>query len=388
MNTPRRLTVLVIALAAVFVTTTAFQCGSAEMTTAKLAIQQNQLPKAEESLLRELQKNDKNEEAWFLLGEVRYKQKNFKGMNEAFTSALKVSDTHKAEIGRYRMDVWAQSYNKGIEYYNKGRDTVSYFPRAIEQFDMAVAVNPDSANTYFVRALAKYNSKDITGAEADLEKALSLNPGGADAARLRGNIAAEEAEKKMAAGDTTGARALYARSAAAYEIAYRIDPNNTSNIGLLLDAYDKAGLNERALALTRDAVAKDPMNFSNRFNYGVFLLRQSDFKESITQFEKALEIKPGDPDATYNLGVSHLNWGVAQKNEAEKKAAAKGKDAKIDDSYKEEFRRALPYLEQSAKIRKDDLLLHQQLGRIYANLNMPKEAKAAFDEVDRISKMK
>lgn len=67
----------VLILTSLFLSTTGFQCGSAEVTTARLAIQQGQFEKAEQSLVKEVQKNDKNEEAWFLLGQVRWEMKKF-----------------------------------------------------------------------------------------------------------------------------------------------------------------------------------------------------------------------------------------------------------------------------------------------------------------------
>jgi hypothetical protein len=49
-------------LALVYFSTTGFQCGSAETTSAKLYMNQKQWDKAEASLVKELAKNDKNEE--------------------------------------------------------------------------------------------------------------------------------------------------------------------------------------------------------------------------------------------------------------------------------------------------------------------------------------
>ena len=104
---------------------TGFQCGSAEITTAKLAMQQKQWNKAEESLMRETAKNDKNDEAWFLLGQVRLELKKYNEMNDAYTKALALSDAHKGDISRNRVAIWAQLYNDGIAQYNKGRDTAA-----------------------------------------------------------------------------------------------------------------------------------------------------------------------------------------------------------------------------------------------------------------------
>jgi tetratricopeptide (TPR) repeat protein len=128
-----------------------------------------------------------------------------------------------------------------------------------------------------------------------------------------------------------------------------------------------------------------------RYAYGVFLLKQDKFQESIGQFTKAVEIDPNYTDATYNLGVAYLNWGVSMKAEVDKKAeeaAKSGKQVKEDKSYQEKFKQAIPYLEKAAQVRSDDAALWQQLGKVYANLNMVDKSKAAFEKFDQIMKGK
>jgi hypothetical protein len=58
--------VVLLLVAGIYLTLTGFQCGSAETTSAKLYMQQKNWAKAEESLLKELSKNEKNEEAQYL----------------------------------------------------------------------------------------------------------------------------------------------------------------------------------------------------------------------------------------------------------------------------------------------------------------------------------
>jgi tetratricopeptide (TPR) repeat protein len=140
-------------------------------------------------------------------------------------------------------------------------------------------------------------------------------------------------------------------------------------------------------------VEKDPANKVFRYAYGVFLLKQDKFVESIEQFKKAVEIDPAYGDAVYNLGVSYLNWGVSLKLESDKKAEAerlknKGKDVKEDFTYKDKFKEALPFLEKAQEMRPDDIGLLQQLGKVYANLNMVEKSKAAFEKYDRLTKGK
>jgi len=380
-------------LAFIYISTTGFQCGSAETTSAKLYMNQKQWDKAEASLVKELAKNDKNEEAWFLLGQVRLEVKKYAEMNEAYTHALQIGDAHKAEIARNRLAVWAMMYNDGVNLYNKGRDTAAFYQKSIDRFSTAIAMVPDSSGTYYVRALAYYAKQDMKSALADLAEAVRLKPDFEEAARLAGQVHYNMAMERVNAKDDAGSQSEFALATQTFEKAYNANPTNSDNINNLIDVYERTKNTDKALVLTRTAVEKDPNNKVFRFAYGVFLSRQDKFAEAIEQFKKAVEIDANYGDAIYNLGVAYLNWGVSMKAESDKQAEAeraksKGKDVKTDFSYKEKFKEALPYLEKAQEIRPDDLDLLQRLGKVYANLNMVEKSKAAFERYDRLSKGK
>jgi tetratricopeptide (TPR) repeat protein len=380
-------------LAFTYMSTTGFQCGSAETTSAKLYMNQKQWDKAEASLVKELAKNDKNEEAWFLLGQVRLELKKYAEMNEAYTHALQLGETHKVDIARNRLAVWAMMYNDGVNVYNKGRDTAAYFKTAIDRFTIAINMVPDSSGTYYVRALAYYATQDLKSALKDLEKAVALNPGMEDASRLAGQIHYNLGGERENAKDTVGAVAEFKAAVLMFEKAYNANPNSSDNIINLIDVYQRTKDAEKAFGLTQSAVQKDPNNKIFRYAFGTFLLKQDKFTEAIEQFKKAVEIDPTYADAVYNLGVSYLNWGVTLKEVADKKYEAeraknKSKDIKEDFSYKEKFKDALPWLEKAQEMRPDDLGLLQSLGKVYANLNMVEKSKTAFERFDRLSKGK
>ena len=381
---------LLVASFVVVFSTTGFQCGSAEITSAKLYMQQKQWEKAEQSLLKELDKNDKNEEAWYLLGQTRLEMKNYKGMNEAYGKALTVSDAHKGEITRNRLAIWGQLYNEGVGVYNKGKEDPANYNLAIQKFTTAISLQPESAGTYYVAALAYYATKDNESATGALETALEKNPKFADAARFLGQLRSMKANE-LSRIDSVAAQKEYVAAADAFETVYGEDPTDSDNITSLIDAYERAGMSEKAMALTKNAVETDPNNKVFRYAYGVFLLKQDDFEGSIAQFEKAVEIDPDYSDAVYNLGVAYLNWGVTLKNKEDQKAeeaARKGRNAKMDKTFQDKFRAAVPHLEKAAEQRPDDALLWQQLGRVYANLNMVEKSKAAFEKFDAIMKGK
>jgi tetratricopeptide (TPR) repeat protein len=381
----------VLLIAAVYLSSTGFQCGSAETTSAKLYMQQKQWQKAEESLLKQISKNDKDEDAWFLLGGVRLETRNYTGMNEAYTRALAISDAHKNEITRNRLALWGSQYNEGVNYYNRGRDTAAYFDSSLVRFNMAIALEPDSSTTYYVTALANYAKQDYEGSRRNLQTAIRKNPDSFDASRFLGQLQYTFAQNRLDAKDTAGAIAEYAKAAEAFKKSFDLQPNNADNIASLIDAYERSHQSEKAEALTRDAVQRDPKNKMFRYAFGVFLLKKEDYPGAVDQFTKSLEIDPNYSDASYNLGVAYLNWGVSIKAAGDKAAESQKKGSKPlkeDTSYKEKFKQALPYLEQGVQIRPDDAALLTQLARLYAILNMPDKSRAAFEKADKLMKVK
>jgi tetratricopeptide (TPR) repeat protein len=376
-------------IAMVCLSLTGFQCGSAETTSAKLYFTQKQYQKAEESLLKQVAKNPKDEEAWFLLGQTRHEMQNYSGMNDAFQQALAVNNSHRDEIVRYRLAVWAQMYNTGVNAYNKGRDSAAYYDKALDNFRTAISMEPDSSGTYYVAALAYYAKHDTKGAQQMLETALQKRADFSDAARFLGQIYFGSAQEKLGAKDSLGARTDFSKSASAFETAYKAEPDSPENITNLIEAYELTNQTAKAEALTKNAVQKDPKNKLFRYAYGVFLLKNEEYPDAIEQFSKALEIDPAYSDAKYNLGVSYLNWGVTLRTEANKKLEQGKKGSKLtkeETTYMEKFKQALPYLEESGRQRPDDAALWTQLGRLYTILNMPDKAKAAYEKSDKLAK--
>lgn len=380
----------ILMLVAILFATTGFQCGSAETTSAKLYMQQKQWEKAEASLLKEIAKNDQNEEAWFLLGQTRLEMRKYAEMNQAYTKALGISDVHKAEIARNRLAVWAMMYNDGVASYNKGREDPVNYDKAIANFQIAIAMEPDSAGTYYVLALAHYAQQNLESTQAQLEKSLEKKADFVDAARLLGAVHQAMALKANEEKDSVKAVAHFRKSAEAFETAYKVDPGDGENITALIDAYERSGQSDKAMKLTKEAVMRDPSNKLYHYAYGVFELNQRNYEVAVREFKKALELDPGYADAEHNLGVSYLNWAVDMKTEAEKAAeeeakAKKKKEVKVDESYKEKLREALPYLENSVNRRGDDVNLWQRLAQVYTTLGLKDKATQALENFKRLS---
>lgn len=77
--------------------------------------------------------------------------------------------------------------------------------------------------------------------------------------------------------------------------------------GRLLNAYNRAGKTETAMAEYRRQIEKNPSNVTYRYNYGSMLLNADRYDEAIEQLGKAVELDPGNVKAQYNLGAAYTN---------------------------------------------------------------------------------
>ena len=157
------------------VTTLGFQCSSSELTSARLYIQRSEWENAIKSLEQEVAKNPQNEEAWFLLGEVKAEIKDFRGMNDAFSRALGIAPTHAKEVHDIKLGHWGRYMNLGVENFNKGKDTVQYHEKAIDAFNTAILILPDSAAAYKNLGFTYLSKNELPKALPFLEKAFDLS---------------------------------------------------------------------------------------------------------------------------------------------------------------------------------------------------------------------
>jgi tetratricopeptide (TPR) repeat protein len=132
-----------------------FQCGSPDFTGAKVQEQNKNYAEAARLYEKEVQKNPANQDAWYYLGRLRGTQLNdLVGMNQAFNEANKISDKYAAEIHTYRVLSWGQRMNNGVSFAKHASgDSTQYYDKAIEEYNMAAVVMPDTALTYHYIAL-------------------------------------------------------------------------------------------------------------------------------------------------------------------------------------------------------------------------------------------
>ena len=152
-----------------------YQCGSPEFTGAKVHIQQKNYPEAIRLLEIEVKKNPTNEEAWYLLGNLKADQGDLEGMNAAFNECLKISPKHAPDIRTMRYSKWGQSLNTGVNLLEKATaDSSQYFGLAIAAFKKAIEAWPDTSLTYRYLGYAYNNKGDFDNALVNFKKAWDL----------------------------------------------------------------------------------------------------------------------------------------------------------------------------------------------------------------------
>jgi tetratricopeptide (TPR) repeat protein len=77
--------------------------------------------------------------------------------------------------------------------------------------------------------------------------------------------------------------------------------------GRLLNAYNQAGMTEKAMQEYRNQIEENPDNVTYRYNYGSMLLQANRLDEAIEQLQEAVELESGNVKAQYNLGAAYSN---------------------------------------------------------------------------------
>lgn len=367
----------------------AFQCQSTEMTSAKLYIQQKNYPKAKESLLKEVKKNPKSDEGYYLLGWLYGEEGNYAEMLKAFDNSLSISKKFEKQIEETKRYHWAQNFNKGVGFFNKGAKAdsedarVANLNKAIEAFQNSIMIEPDSVVNYKNLAFAYLNTNQADKAIEPLQTLLKKEKSADVYVRL-GEIYFNNGVAKMNKfldsndkADSLAAIDEYNKAIETLEQGRKDFPEDSDILLLLSNAYIKANKIEVAKDAFKAGVEQDPENKYYRYNYGVLLLGANEFAGAEEQFKKAIELDPEYENAIYNLAVTYVKWGSAMNEEA----IAKGED---DDSYKEKYKAALPYLEKYLELKPNDLTSWELLGKVYANLGMNDKSMEAFKKADEL----
>lgn len=370
---------------------TAFQCASAELTGAKLYINQKQYDKAKESLLKEVQKNPASDEGWYLLGVIYGEEGNYPQMLDAFNNSLKASKKYEPQIKDSRQYYWATSFNKGVVYFNNATKSTSedsvkqFFVKAEEQFNNAIACEPDSIISYQNLAYVFLNQNKIDAAIVPLEKMAKIGTTPEAFSMLgqiyteNGNVLMDKFKENKDKADSVKAYEWFDKAISILEKGKAKFPDDGEILLRLSNAYIAANKLDVAMVAFKEGIEREPNNQYYHYNYGVLLLNANRYGEAEVEFKRAIEIDPEYINATYNLGVVYVRWATEMREKAE----AEGKE---DLSYQDKFKSAIPLMEKYLEKNPQEAVIWELLGKIYANLGMTQKSKEAFEKADQLRK--
>jgi TolB-like protein/Tfp pilus assembly protein PilF len=240
-------------------------------------------------------------------------------ISEEITRALKatLTDEEQLRLANIPTDSLA-AYN----LYTQGRDNLykrrlETLLEAREQFDAAIALDPDYAEPYAGLAesvlllLNNHQAVSVdeafTVAEASLDRALSLNPDLADAHASLGLL-----KQKM--WEETRSGSGLEEAAASLISALELNPNNASAYMWFASVRGVQQRTEEAIELYHESLRVDPLGKIPYANLpGLYALRGQN-EEALDLYVKAVQIHPDWPRAHQNLGL-HLN-GLGRMDEA------------------------------------------------------------------------
>lgn len=363
-----------------------FYCASPEMTSARLYVQQEQWSDALQSLESELEHNPDNAEAWFLKGRVLSEMGEFERMLESFDASLELSDEYKEEIEEMRFNNWVAFINAGIEEYNLGQEDPENYRIAIELFELAAMMEPDSTVAYKNWGFAHLILGEMEEALVPFKEVLEREDD-PEIAKYTGQIYFDKgydvwsqapSVDDMGPGQKEEMEELLENAIHYLRMSMDMDPDDPEVVAVLSNAFIMLDRQDEAKEIFRQGIDTDPDNKIYHYNLGVLVLEEDNFEQAIEHFNNAIEIDPEYSDAYYNRGVAYVNWGV----ELRERAVEERDDE--DKRYLEKFELALPNLERVIDDRPNDAELWETLGRLYANLDRVQEAEEAFDRADQL----
>lgn len=375
----------------VWLTLSAYQCASTEITSARLYIQQKNYDKAEEVLKKEVTKNPNSEEGWYLTGFVKHEKRDYKGMLEAFQNALKAGNKYQKEIGQLLKASWAENFNDGVNYFNSANkldnpDSAKILrQKAINSFETAILMQPDSNDTYRNLVFVYLSANDLEGSIEPTQRWVN-HVKSLESYQVLTEIYYTKAEqlwnKYLASKnvqDSVKAIELYQATEKHASEGLQKYPNDGTLNSFLFNTYISLGKKELALQKAKAAVDANPNDKFTNYNYGTMLLEAKNYEEATKYFKKALESDPKYENAIYNIAACYINWGI-QVREKEEEANSTAR------TYKKYFEEAKIYLEQLVELTPNDYKTWERLGQVYAVLGLKEKAEQAFNKADELRK--
>ena len=163
---------------------------------------------------------------------------------------------------------------------------------SIQYFNQVIKLKPYLSEPYLLRAMAKIQLGDYTGAEQDCNAAIERNPFQPGAYYTRGYVYRRTDQLEKAEKDFTEAL-IFA-------------PENRTYIAMRADVRAERKQFDLALEDINHLLYRDPQSASLHFEKGTICLRNNDTVCALSSFEKATEYDSQNPSNWSALGLVQL----------------------------------------------------------------------------------
>jgi tetratricopeptide (TPR) repeat protein len=309
-STMRKLIFLTITAITFFI----LGCTSEELTSARLYIQQKNLVKAEEFLIKALKVEPENPEIPYLLGRHIYSQReDWDKMNEMFDRALSIDPekvillggTVREYVEQNRYGHWSKKFNKGVaslkKYYEQGhKDGQITLKESIYLFETSIQIYPGEIQNYPILSRCYFEMGDSVRSIATVKKGAEISPD-----NFNINLTAGQILNNM--NDKQGALPFLKH-------AVELEPHNSDAIQLLAQIYYDLGKQQDAIETYKIAIAEEEdkkVKADLHFNLGVIYNQMSEFDAAEEAFDEAYYLNDQDFEAV--LGMAHAFEGLGDK---------------------------------------------------------------------------
>lgn len=218
--------------------------------------------------------------------------------------------------------------NLSIVYFNRGTaySTKGDHDHAIQDFSVAIRLNPNYASAYNDRGAAYYDKGDYDNAIRDYNEAIRLNGSIAAAFYGRGESYNRKGDFDPAIQDYNEAirlnphfvyaynargaayrnKGAYDRAIQDYNEAIRLNPNFALAYNNRGEAYDHKGDYDHAIQGYNEAIRLNPNLAAPYANRGGAYFLESNLSAAIPDFEHAISTAPSSRSALYAALMLHL----------------------------------------------------------------------------------
>ncbi len=365
--------------------------GNPAKAEAYLAKNEIENAKAEIDVAITLEKQSAKQNTWITRGKI-YQNLAIAGDDSALPIAIesynKAKEIDPESSAAQLLDVQNIAQLHGT-YFNLASEAYNDedFEKSLSNFQKALMVIPDDSTTIYYGALAAYQG-DKFETTLDLYE-LMVEKNYADKELFSSAIYLAKETLK----DNDRALKLIKQSQEAY-------PDHGQFKYDEINIYLSTGRDAEALVQLEEAIKKEPKNSSLHLQMGLFKdnsgysamiekdwdTARAKYGEAKEHYLTALELKPDDFIANYNLGVIYVNLAkelydkIRDMDIATYNKSGKGITAEANAIIEQ----AIPYIEKSTALNEKDVDAWKALQQIYTQLKMTDKAEAAFNKVEEL----